>query len=183
MPMRLPAILFALALLAGSACGQTRAESLDDAPIQWTIHGTPADGRVQFEISRHAGTSTWMMGRTVDLATLDGLTAVELASDNAVVRFRMPRDAGTLECDGVVRHGRGTGACTFAASESFAAALAARGIGRPTPGQQFSMALNDIGLAYVAALDRLDRDVELLCLRPVAPNDARRRWAELDQRS
>ena len=89
------------------------------------------------------------MGHTIDAATLQGLSAGQLAGDGGPVRFRVPRDAGTLRCDGIVRRGRGTGECTFVANAAFADALAARGIGRPTPDEQFSMALNDIGIAYV----------------------------------
>ena len=153
--MRLAAALLSLLLAAGPACAQPRAESLADAPIEWTIRGATEPGRVQLEISRRTAHSQWTTGHTVDLATLDGLTAAQLAGDGGPVSFRIVRDAGTLACEGVARRGRGTGQCTFAASAAFAEALDRRGIGRPSATEQFSMALNDIGYAYVDALARL----------------------------
>ena len=77
------------------------------------------------------------------------LAEAELAGDGGQVRFRIARDAGTLDCEGVARRGRGTGECSFSPTRSFAATLAERGIGPPTADEQFSMAMHDIGLDYV----------------------------------
>ncbi len=157
--MRLTLAIAALALIPGSACAQPGiAAAQASGTLNWEIEGSGEPGRVQLEISRRSGNSHWTVGRTVDAASLQGLSPAELAGDGGPVRFRIARDAGTLDCAGMVRRGRGTGDCSFAADPRFAAALAERGIGRPTVDEQFSMAMHDIGLAYVDEVRRQHYD-------------------------
>ena len=157
--MRLSLVIAALLLVPGSACAEPGAAAAQPSgTLEWEIERSGQPGRVQLEISRRSGNSHWQIGRTVDAASLQGLSAAELAGDGGPVRFRIARDAGTLDCAGIVRRGRGTGDCSFAADPRFAAALAERGIGRPTADEQFSMAMHDIGLAYVDEVRRQDYD-------------------------
>ena len=94
---------------------------------------------------------------TRSLADLSGLTADQLGSESgAPVNFRLDRDAGTIVCSGVARRWRGTGECRFQADAAFAAALADRGYGRASDGQLFSLALYDLGHAYIDELKRQD---------------------------
>ena len=153
--MRLAAALAFLLLVPGSACAQPgRAAAQPSGSLTFEIERSGQPGRVQLEISRRSGNNHWSTGRTVDAASLQGLTAGQLAGDGSPVSFRIARDAGTLDCEGVVRRGRGTGDCGFVADPRFAAALAERGVGRPSIDEQFSMAMNDIGLAYVDEVRR-----------------------------
>jgi hypothetical protein len=85
------------------------------------------------------------------LAGLDGLSAAQVAASGPI-HFRLRHDAGTFAFDGSFRNGRGTGHFSFAADPAFAAALASRGMQRPTPEQQFSLARHGVGLAYLDEL-------------------------------
>jgi beta-lactamase regulating signal transducer with metallopeptidase domain len=88
----------------------------------------------------------------IPLNRLEGLTAGQIASDGAPVRFAMRRDAGTFSFQGTFRAGRGTGRFDFAPDPVFAAALVARGMARPTPEQQLSLARHDVGIALLDEL-------------------------------
>ena len=104
--------------------------------------------------------------RYVPLARFDGLTAQVLAS-SAPARFRLRQDAGTFHFEGNFAGGRGMGRFGFTPDPAFAAELERRGMERPTPEQQFSMARHGVVLAY---LDEL-----------AAQGDARPTTAALDR--
>ena len=126
------------------------------ARIDFTLAPTraPSD-KVQLELSYRAGRGESRHSRPIPLRTLQGLAAAQLAaSAGAPIRFRLVRDAGALECDGVARGGRGTGSCRFAANAAFATALAKRGIARPTGDQQFQLAIQGAELAVADELIR-----------------------------
>jgi len=157
--MRLSAALAVLLLIPGSACtGAGSAAAQPSGRVTFEIERSGQPGRVQLEISRRSGNSHWTIGHTVDAASLEGLDPARLAGAGGPVAFRIAREAGTLACEGSVGHGRGRGECSFAADPRFAAALAERGIGRPSMDEQFSMTMHDIGLAYVDEVRRQDYD-------------------------
>ena len=89
--------------------------------------------------------------RYVPLARFEGLTAGQLAS-GAPARFRLRQEPGTFHFDGTFAGGRGTGRFGFTADPAFAAELERRGMERPTPEQQFSMARHGVVLAYLDEL-------------------------------
>ncbi len=124
--------------------------------IDFTV--TPAQkrpGAVQLQLSYRTPDSRSRHSRPVALADLQGLTAAQLAaSAGGPARFRIARDAGVLDCDGMFRNGRGSGDCRFAADRAFADALAKRGIGRPTSDEQFRLAMHGTKLAVVDELAR-----------------------------
>lgn len=152
--------LFAAALVTLAACGPgASAQTAEGAlTVNWTIEESgksPVEGKVQFAISRRTATSNWINTNTTALADLRGLTPEQLASESgAPVRFRVDRDSGSLDCEGIVRRRRGTGECSFAPDPRFAAALQQRGIGAANPMQLFSMAMGRVGLNYVEELER-----------------------------
>ncbi|HEX8640958.1 MAG TPA: hypothetical protein VF704_07345 [Allosphingosinicella sp.] len=152
--MKTPFAVAAFLLLAGSACAQPYEDEFASAPIEWEIEPSSRAGHVQLEISRRSGGNHWVVSRPVEVASLAGLSPAQLDGSAGPIRFRMARDAGTLDCEGVARRGRGTGECSFHPDPRFAAALAERGISPPTPNEQFSMTMNGIGLDYVDELRR-----------------------------
>ena len=148
--------------LAAGAFGTTRpAHAADVLPraIEWTL--SPAEDRapdemVQLGVSYRTGKGGHsQMSRPVRLRELQGLTAAQLETTGGTpVRFRIVRDAGSLDCDGVVRRRRGTGECWFQGDARFAEALDRRGIGRPSPSQQLQLALHGAGLDVADELAR-----------------------------
>lgn len=91
-------------------------------------------------------------GMTIPLAKLEGLAASEISSAAGVVHFTSRRDAGTFSFAGVCHSGLCGGTYGFEANAAFAAELARRGVGTPTADEQASLALEDVGLAYLDAL-------------------------------
>jgi hypothetical protein len=130
--------------------------------LQWTIGdaGKQEDpGIVQFSLSYRIESEKrrgqWMHSNSMPLSELQGFTAAQYGSaEGAPVRFRLNREAGSFDCEGVVRRQRGTGDCRFLPDARFAAALAQRGIGTATPTQLFSLATSSIGLRYADELQR-----------------------------
>jgi hypothetical protein len=123
--------------------------------LDWRVDpaGQDQPGQVQFEIGFRTPHNSWMSGETVQLSTLDGLSAQALQAGGNVA-FTLHRDAGAFRCDGVAREGRGEGFCTYVADAAFPAALEQRGVGRPDELQQFELAIHDIGFAYLDELKR-----------------------------
>jgi beta-lactamase regulating signal transducer with metallopeptidase domain len=113
----------------------------------WEVHPSGAPGEVQLTIRR--GRSTH--GRTLPLAELERLAGTTL-STATTVHFPIRRDAGTFTIDGTCRNSACAGVFTFEPSATFAAELAKRGIGRPTPQDQFYLAVADVGPAYLDTL-------------------------------
>jgi hypothetical protein len=141
------------ALLAQAPASGARGEA--PRSIDWTISPTGEAGKVQFAIRYSSGNDHSHVSRPWAVSDLAGLGESQLASDQAVpVRFRLAREAGTLDCEGTVRRRRGTGECSFAGDPAFAAALQQRGIGRADRADQFHLALHNIGIALIDELDR-----------------------------
>lgn len=151
--MRLTFTLTAALLLAGSACAQPAAAERSflpaDGRVTFTIEPSGRENMVQFQLTRREGNNHWTHGRSIETAALQGYGGAD-----GPVRFRLVRDAGTLDCDGVTRAGRALGECAFTANTGFAALLAERGMGAPSRDQAFSMAMSDIGRAYLDELAR-----------------------------
>ncbi len=157
--MRTTFAVAAALLVAGSACAQPAPPAPPAAPersilsadgrVTFTIEPSSRAGMVQFQLSRREGNNHWMHGRSIEASALQGL-----ATTDGPTRFRLVRDAGTIDCDGVMRAGRAIGECSFTADAGFSALLAERGIGAPSRDQAFSMAMSDIGRAYVDELAR-----------------------------
>ena len=141
------------------ALGWIGAAAAQSLPIEWTISptrsGTSSDA-VQLALSyRTAGNGNNMNSRPYRLAELQGLNPAQLASpQGSPARFRIIREAGTLDCNGLVRQARGTGQCSFLADVGFAAALERRGIGRPSLNQHYQLMVQDVGTPLLQELER-----------------------------
>jgi uncharacterized protein (UPF0335 family) len=68
------------------------------------------------------------------------------------VRFQLKRDAGTFNFEGWFKEGNGSGHFTFAPSSSFAADLNRLGFGQANGEQLQSLAMSDVGFAYINEL-------------------------------
>jgi beta-lactamase regulating signal transducer with metallopeptidase domain len=115
----------------------------------WNISPTRTPGEVHLEMREGRSQS----GRTVKLASLEGLSEAQL-SGSGPVTFVVRRDAGTFTFEGTARNGHAGGTFSFAASQSFPGELEKRGVGRPTAEQQYDMARHDVGLALIDELQR-----------------------------
>lgn len=141
----------AAALLVAAPAGADVPERVD-----FTMSPMPkAAGQVQLRLSYRTPNSRSDNSRPFALAELQGLTAAQLAAPGGgPARFRIVRDAGRLDCEGVVRSGRATGSCRFAPHAAYAGELAKRGIARPSADQQFRLTMHGGDLAVVDELMR-----------------------------
>jgi beta-lactamase regulating signal transducer with metallopeptidase domain len=129
---------------AASSAGASAAQEFTGT---WEVHPSDRPGQVQLTIRR--GRSTH--GRTLPLAELERLAGTTI-STATTVHFPIRREAGTFTIDGTCRNGACAGTFGFEPSATFAAELTKRGIGRPTPEDQFHLAVGDVGAAYLDAL-------------------------------
>jgi hypothetical protein len=116
-------------------------------PATWQLH-TMLDKRMVsliFSDQPHSSHSAMLA-----VEDFDGLKPLLKADGPA--RFRLKRDAGVFEFDGVIRGGAGGGTMEFVPSETFPAELAKRGLGKPTRVEQMKMAWHDTGFAVIDEL-------------------------------
>jgi hypothetical protein len=83
---------------------------------------------------------------------LRGLTAAQMMSAGSNVQFQIVRDAGTFNCEGWFKSGRGSGHYVFASNPAFVAELRRRNYEAPTEAQLFRLAMSDTGLALLDEL-------------------------------
>jgi len=129
---------------------------------QWLVEYKPGSEKVQLTLSfreertdakggRHS--NNWNTTNDIETDKLQGLTREQAFSTSGQnVRFQIRREAGTFNCEGWFKDGKGSGHFTFAPDAAFAAALRQRGVGSPDERQLFSLAQADVGLALLDEL-------------------------------
>ena len=124
------------------------------------------DGKVQFTFryeERKSNSSdgwnynNWSSSNGIAPDQLQGLTREQtFSAAGGQVKFQIKRDAGTFDCDGWFKDGRGAGLFTFIPNRGFVAELNRRGIsGNLTDEQLFQFAHADMGLAFLNELKAL----------------------------
>jgi hypothetical protein len=126
-PFLVLALLF-LAAAAVPAVWPSHAGAQSVLTGEWTASiDSDAPDRLQLNFERRTekgGRS--QMGQDHDFAELRGLTREQVRRGGAV-KFSLSREAGTVECEGSFRDGRGSGTFRFTASPGFVAAMRSRG--------------------------------------------------------
>ena len=153
-------ITLGLAAMTFATCSPA-AEPVSAAPsdIDWSIqrHGSKVDGSVvQFRVESHWGLgnrSSWSSDRPI--AEFQGLSPAQVTGPTGPVRFAIVREAGRLDCSGLAGGLNGSGSCSFTPDAAFADFLAARGMGRLTPHQAYTLAMAKVGRELIAALEGL----------------------------
>ena len=149
------AAMLPLAGTASSVSADAPAAARDGAAWdrQLSFILTPHEGaeadRVQLSLRHGDGNRRSQYGRSFARSDLEGLGTAD-----GPVRFRIAREAGTIDCEGTLRGGRGSGECRFTPDAGFAAELDRRGIGRPDAEEQFHLAMAGVGRPLLAELDR-----------------------------
>ncbi len=160
--LRLIALLGALAL--GWACypaaDVTYSNPQELGASQWLIEYRTGEDKVHMTMrytrKRDKGFGFSNNGFMIAPDQLVGLTREQAMSSGTNVKFQLRRDAGTFNFEGWFKEGNGSGHFTFAPSSSFANELNKQGYGSPTPEQQLSMALHDVGFALINELKSQD---------------------------
>jgi len=113
----------------------------------WEIRLSRESGSVQLSLRTLDGSH----GRTLPLTRFEGLTSSQISGAGAV-HFTSRREAGTFAFDGVCRNGLCGGTYGFEPNPAFAAQLAKRGLGAPTAREQYDLAMQDVGIAFLDEL-------------------------------
>lgn len=150
-----------------TAAAKTR-DSSSPAEGDWKIEPQQGEsGKIQFQLHRewtnengHSVVSSSFDLRREDLS---GLRREDWTSDHADVAFDLVRDAGTVHCQGVMRHGRGIGEYTFEPDARFAEEVERAGYGTPTPDEMMRFAIHDVDRTYLRGFQgRHDRIEDLI---------------------
>jgi hypothetical protein len=133
--------------IASLVMGLMSAMGIQPPPATWQLR-VMLDGKtVDLTISEHPHSTH---GMSVPIDQFDGLKP--LLSTSGPAQFRLKRDAGRFEFDGVLRGGAGGGTMEFVPSETFPVELARRGFDKPTRVDQMKMAWHDTGFAFIDEL-------------------------------
>jgi beta-lactamase regulating signal transducer with metallopeptidase domain len=114
----------------------------------WELRPGRDAGTVQ--VSLRTGRSSH--GRTISVAQLEALTGIRIAGANGAIHVPIRREGGTFTVDGVCRGGICGGTYVFDPNPAFPAELAKRGIGAPTAREQYELAIQDVGVAWLDEL-------------------------------
>lgn len=98
--------------------------------------------------------NNWSNSNGIAPDQLQGLTREQATSaTGGQVKFQIKRDAGTFDCDGWFKDGRGAGLFAFVPNRGFIAEINRRGLsGSLTDEQLFQLAHADMGLAFLDEL-------------------------------
>src|SRR5215475_11064361 len=120
---------------------------------QWLVDYRPGLDHARLELRQeNARGGYWNNSFEIELGQLRGLNQSQAMSGGAVVQFQLVRDAGTLNCEGWFKDGKGAGHFTYAANPNFVNELRRRGYESPTEEQQFSMTVHDVSLKFIDEL-------------------------------
>jgi beta-lactamase regulating signal transducer with metallopeptidase domain len=129
---------------------QGSAPAPQDLTGTWELRLSRDPGMAQVTVRTEHGNH----GRSVRLDQIPGVSLDQISAPSATIRLPIRREAGTFNVDGTCRSGVCGGTFAFEPSQAFAAELVQRGFARPTPQQQMDLALADVGLAYLQALEK-----------------------------
>src|SRR5215208_6331235 len=115
---------------------------------EWIIKAKPGTDYVHLTIQRGSVKHFNSMS-TLDVRqeNIRGLSQALAAGNGSPVRFQIVRDAGTFDCEGWFKEGRGSGHFTFTPSQSFASDMASLGYANLSGENIFSMAVLDVSRA------------------------------------
>ncbi len=134
-------------LVAALVMGFMSALGIQSPPATWQMRVMLDGQSVSLTFSDHPHSGH---GATFPIDQFDGLKPLLAASGPA--RFRLKRDAGVFEFDGVLRGGAGGGTLEFVPSQTFEVELVKRGFGQSTRVELMKMAWNDIGFGFIDEL-------------------------------
>ena len=142
------------------------------------------DGKIHISFERSRGDNRRSQhGSSFAYSELQGLTADQ--TQNGPVRFRLVREAGTVEAEGTFVNGKGSGTFTFIPDQGYLGAMTARGFDfarssskhpEDASERQFSAALLNVTTALADDLEKLE---QVLDNENVTPATFRRTLQEL----
>jgi hypothetical protein len=123
---------------------------------EWIINAKPGTDSVHLTIQRNEGRHMNMNSTdNIRPESIRGLSQAMMAGSGSPVQFQIVRDAGTFDCEGWFKAGRGSGHFTFTPSQSFVSEMQSLGYNNLSNEKVFSMAVLDVSRAFVRDLSAL----------------------------
>jgi beta-lactamase regulating signal transducer with metallopeptidase domain len=122
--------------------------SQENVAGRWELRPSRSRDSVLLRIA--AGRLSW--NGELPASNVERLLSRQVRDANGPVRVSISRDAGSLEIDGTIKDGTGSGTFRFVPSETFIAGLTRRGFSRPATQQLFALAQNEIGFEFIDEL-------------------------------
>src|SRR5262249_30340751 len=119
---------------------------------QWVVSPSKADGVVQLTLQSNGPDWNINSSTSVPLSQLRGVTGAEMRKDGGMARFEIVRDAGTLQCEGWFKNGRGAGNFVFKPNRNYLSEMRSLGYDNLSDERMFSFALHDVRLDFVRGL-------------------------------
>jgi len=150
MKFRRTSVFLAFAFCMLLAVFKGRAANAGGAPADvhsgdWAIHHSDQPGKVEFSLREHhhggesSNESEWPMS---------AFAGVDFSKPGRQdVRFTITRDAGTIECDGFLENGEGTGLFHFQPDPNYAGEMRESGFSIDEE-KQYGMAVHDVSLEF-----------------------------------
>jgi beta-lactamase regulating signal transducer with metallopeptidase domain len=111
----------------------------------WEIRPATTAGSVQLRLCY----ADLFSRAEMPLDSLEGFGPGRVLGANGPIRFGVRRDAGTFDFEGELRNGGGAGTYTFTPDSRVSEDLETRGFEPPTTSLQHTLALHDLGLAFL----------------------------------
>ncbi|HXG67468.1 MAG TPA: hypothetical protein VNO70_20355 [Blastocatellia bacterium] len=122
---------------------------------QWIIETRPGTDYIHLTVQRSSGRHTnFMSSVDVRRETLKGLLQAQAASGGPV-QFQIVRDAGTLNCEGWFKDGKGSGHFTFAPNQGFAGEMRGLGYNNLSEEDLFTMTVVNLTVDFIRELGAL----------------------------
>jgi hypothetical protein len=160
-----------IALVGTIACSTTPTKAYEAITGQWVAEFTDEPGVVYFSIQRRRnGWGNMNSSFEIQASSLQGLSATQAGNaSGANVRFQLTRDAGSFECEGWFKGGKGSGHFTFVGNAGYASEMERLGYGQLTEDEVFTMAVFDVSRAFIQEIkglgyDRVSKD-QLVAMR------------------
>src|SRR5437870_9924333 len=117
---------------------------------EWVLEMKPGTDFVYFSIHHRSDNGgTHSSSSDIRADSLKGLSSAQASGSGSAVSFQVVRDAGTLNCEGWFKEGKGSGSFTFVPNQSFATQMRSLGYEQLSDEKLFSMAVHDISLTFI----------------------------------
>ena len=129
----------------------------------WTATFNPGKSGINLALQRQSTFTTWNEKLTPSESELKGFPLAGTPSAKENLSFQIVREAGTFNCDGYFREGKGAGSWTFTPSQNFISEMRSRGYDNLTEDNLFAAAIVNVSAKMIEDLksfgfDRLSFD-------------------------
>lgn len=120
-------VIFAACFVLSPITSTQAAGSPEDYKGTWKAELDDDPGEIHITFERKWRNGNQMHGSDYKISDFEGLTASQVNSDNAQVNFRLVREAGSLDCEGIFRRGKGIGDWKLNSNPKFVSGMKSRG--------------------------------------------------------